>query len=479
MADTKVSSKPAEKPSRPASKAPTRSAKSEAPKKAEAPKKTEPKDSASVSQAAREESASPSSSQANAQIDAMKDNYGARTLRDEKSDTCIDRAASMARKDDQALFLRDSQNADQNNAGHVVLRREGQIIDPSNPDQQYADFEAFKSANPQYADIVGQTSGENLKRIVDAPTPAEREAAIQAAGLERVADERFADSDIPKLSEDFWFNYGEYNSNQRKLRDSNEKLGRQLDPVQHALTAEEQKKFIDEHRAKEPATAEINKNLEGMRQGLLVDSKPEEVMKALQGQNAEARNAFLALAGSDHARAVSDWVKEHGANLPQEFKDQLAERALPQITRQLLDEANERGAGGSIENLAPLKDYLDLYDKKGDGAQAFSDLQDACKFRTPEEFKQWTQAMNEKSPDGYGRGMAAAGLMIGLANAYKDGNNGEWTKMFSDLAKSGEGAATLISGLKAASSAPARTAGKWAGRFVAGPGGRLEHAQCR
>ena len=189
---SKVDSKPVK---RPEPKAPSRAAQ---PKKESQPdvKKSEaPKDRATISKEAGERGEPAKNGEHG---NALKDSLSPRKLSEEKQGAnCIDKASELARKDDQALFLKDSQNKDGNDAGHVVLQRDGRIVHPNRPDQPYENYESYKQANPQYNEVLGQTSGENLQRITAAKTPEERQAAIQSAGLEGIANEKFADGALP------------------------------------------------------------------------------------------------------------------------------------------------------------------------------------------------------------------------------------------------------------------------------------------
>ncbi|MBI3930357.1 MAG: hypothetical protein HY319_32775 [Armatimonadetes bacterium] len=147
---------------------------------------------------------------------------GVRTLTENPSadgKNCIDQAAANAQEGDRALFLADSQNRDQNGAGHVVLQRGESIVDPTHS-RTYNDFQEFVKANPQYEQVLGQASGEQLQQIVQAQTPQEREQALRQAGLEGIQNVPFADgSDLhtrtsaifagrAKDAQGEYFNYG-------------------------------------------------------------------------------------------------------------------------------------------------------------------------------------------------------------------------------------------------------------------------------
>lgn len=223
------------KPAENRSSAPSRSArKPEAPK----PAKTEsakpkaeskpPADRATISAEARR--SEPSGAKSKEHLASLTSNFGEpRTLRDNGSQdgsNCIDRASAAARPDDRALFLKDNRPDDANQAGHVVLERDGSIVDPTSG-QSYANREDYLQANPQYGragemSVQGQTSGENLQRITQAATPEEREAAIQAAGLEGIANERYADrpfraGEKPGGEHEYDLHLG-YDGNQRTWR---------------------------------------------------------------------------------------------------------------------------------------------------------------------------------------------------------------------------------------------------------------------
>jgi len=198
------------KPSAPAKE----SRKSQAPSRAKEPKPSSkpaqnegaaPKDRAEISREASQRDQG-KTGQVSAQVKAMEGNFSepkkdeARTLADAPSkdgSNCIDRAASQARPEDQALFLKDNRPNDDNQAGHVVLERDGRVLDPTSG-QSYANREEYLRANPQYGkdgqlSVEGQTSGQNLKSIVEAPDAASRQAALESAGLTHLREARFAD----------------------------------------------------------------------------------------------------------------------------------------------------------------------------------------------------------------------------------------------------------------------------------------------
>lgn len=118
---------------------------------------------------------------------------GVRTLNEAPSadgKNCIDQASARVQQGDEAIFLNDNSNKDGNNAGHVVLEREGQIVDG---DRTYDSYDDYLKTNSQYSETA-RTSGENLQNITNAKTPAERQAAIEEAGLQGIQDQRFADA---------------------------------------------------------------------------------------------------------------------------------------------------------------------------------------------------------------------------------------------------------------------------------------------
>ena len=193
-------SKPTTNASRPRSQSSARSKPAEGGSKpSQGPKQ---KDRATVSSEARE-SETRSSKQRESHTNALASNFGGgnegRKLNEGRGrgGECLDRAAEMARKDDQAVFLRDHENRDGNNAGHVVLEREGRVLDPVSG-KSYDNLGAYSEANPQYSES-GRTSGENLQRIVNAPTQEAREQAIREAGLEGLQNEKFADVQAPRV----------------------------------------------------------------------------------------------------------------------------------------------------------------------------------------------------------------------------------------------------------------------------------------
>ncbi|MCB9639064.1 MAG: hypothetical protein H6727_09245 [Myxococcales bacterium] len=121
---------------------------------------------------------------------------------------CIDRANQLVQQDPalreqgQMVFLQDTQNADRNNAGHVVIERpDGQFTDPNNPSQPVS-MDQLREQGYAPVDANGRpTDPANAYRMpasdfasaMEAP-PSERGAALERAGVpDAISSMRLAD----------------------------------------------------------------------------------------------------------------------------------------------------------------------------------------------------------------------------------------------------------------------------------------------
>ncbi|HVG60933.1 MAG TPA: hypothetical protein VNA24_20410 [Hyalangium sp.] len=117
----------------------------------------------------------------------------ATTLRTERlgdgNQNCLERAVALSGPRDQILLLDDSRD----NSGHALIQHpDGSVTDPNFPQIRYESLGQWQAMNPSYT-LVASAPAASVRSALKAPVGPERDAALAAAGLQRVADIPVAD----------------------------------------------------------------------------------------------------------------------------------------------------------------------------------------------------------------------------------------------------------------------------------------------
>ncbi len=121
---------------------------------------------------------------------------GATTLRNEVlgdgQANCLERATALAQPGDSVMLLRDGDRV-----GHaVVVKPNGQIVDPNFPDLPAKSLASYLAANPRYQPGPKIPDGL-LEKVLSIPPGPQRDLFIQAAGLLKAAELKVNDDPIP------------------------------------------------------------------------------------------------------------------------------------------------------------------------------------------------------------------------------------------------------------------------------------------
>jgi peptidoglycan hydrolase-like protein with peptidoglycan-binding domain len=107
---------------------------------------------------------------------------------------CLERAVTLAKPGDQVVLFQDRRD----NSGHAVVQRpDGSVVDPNRPSVTYPTMGAWQASHPSYVNPVAVPQ-ETVKHVLSLPPGPQRDSAIQASGLGKVADRMLADG--PDLS---------------------------------------------------------------------------------------------------------------------------------------------------------------------------------------------------------------------------------------------------------------------------------------
>lgn len=101
---------------------------------------------------------------------------------------CLERAVKLAQPGDRVMLLHDGDGV-----GHaVVLKPNGQVVDPNHPDTPAKSIDAYLAANPRYTRGPA-VPDQLLERALSIPPGPQRDLFLRASGLSAIANERVAD----------------------------------------------------------------------------------------------------------------------------------------------------------------------------------------------------------------------------------------------------------------------------------------------
>lgn len=277
---------------------------------------------------------------------------------------CLDRAvdaiallppAQQAKA--ELVALKDTRPGVEGATGHVVVRQNGAIVDPTTG-QSWADTQSYLKANPQYVEQGTISAVDAQKIFATQPGSPERTAALDAAKVPAfLRTAKLADGgefDVGALED----RLDELNETKDTITQLDQRLALEIDQFAGALTPDEQQAYIQAYREKN-GYAELEATKAQQEAALLAEAQKPGFKQALEGGGFDTITAIGTLATLAESSQASGLVSLlgtlQGVQIPldegtsEDLLRGLAQKAAPNVYAEQLS-----ASGGDPAKAAAL-----------------------------------------------------------------------------------------------------------------------------